>query len=448
MAKKVEQPSKADRGPTPEQMRELYQEMAAAGLEGLCDPAEKVFKPWLKLQAEGDLFFFCRWIMGFKDLGRIHRETCDWLTDFRRTRRKLCMLPVGHLKTTLVSQGLPIHITIQQPASDLYFDGTYTGGRGCNARLVLGNENQKKAAENLSVIKETFETNPWIVWLWPDLVWENFNEAPRWNVEDLVLPRTRTFKEPTFTAFGIENAITGGHYDGIFPDDIATLAAAQSPPVMERAKVWLKRSFTRLHEPYESLHIGVGTHQNTDDVYLEWQRRADMDLRIRAIEEPIDGVLTPIWPERYTPAKLAKLREDTDAITWSLWYMNRPVTAGYSALDWSAIREFRWYGGTNIGNETPFGLTFEESDSDELFKARKEAMKNPLARIAHGIPLSPVKGNREAFIGRFFKSVDKDQQTHLRDKYGYDPEHPSGPAQTDAKAAMEYALGFDPRRNR
>ena len=148
----------------------------------------------------------------------------------------------------------------------------------------------------------------------------------------------------------------GKHFDGIFPDDLATTKAALSMKSMQRAKTWLDRSWSRLHDPYDSLHIGAGTHQNSDDIYIDWRKMPSVESVVRSIEEPdSEGVLQPLWPERYDTEKIAKMRADTDAITWALFYMNQPVSSQWTAMQWSELREFRWVNGAGWGFEMPGG---------------------------------------------------------------------------------------------
>lgn len=441
---KVEKLGKNARLPSREDKVNFYEELSAAGYE-MPEPGEEIFKAWLKEKAEAHLYFFSKWILGFRKLGPLHDQVCTWLSDLSTFRHKLLMLPVGHLKTTIVSHSLPTWLIIQPSDSTLIFPQDYSGGLGRNSRIVLGAENQKKASENLQVNQEILETNPWIVWLWPECVWNDKNDSPRWNNEDLVVPRTRTFREATISAYGVENAITGGHFDAILPDDIATIKAGQSVQVMEGVKTWLKRSYTRLHDRFSSIHIGIGTHQGTDDVYLEWEKRPGVETLKKAIEEKDeDGKLIPIWPEEWTPDKITKLKDDTDSITLSLWYYNRPVASGFTALDWQTLREFRWVGGSRTGIEQPFGIEFEEDSTDAEFKRIRESLKNPLTRFANGMEPIKVRGNREQMIRRFFgPTMSNEQVQYFKDKYG-DPE--KSPAQTPGKDAIEWALSNSNKR--
>ncbi len=424
--------TKEDRFPTSKQVVALWREMEAAGTSMPDIFQREDIRDWYRKKFERSLYDFAKWVMGFRDLAPLHRELCEWLTNYKVSRRKLLMIPVGHLKTSIVSKAMPLHILIQPADHDIYFPESYSGQRGRNARLVLGAENKEKAAENLSVMREALESNPFIAWLWPEVVWDRPEDASKWTEHAITVPRTEHSSEPSITALGAETPITGRHYDGIFPDDLATIAAGQSIPVMDRAKTWIKRSFTRLHEPYESLHIGVGTHQGPDDVYIDWEKMSSVETVKRAIEE--DG--KPIWPQRYTPEVIEKLRADTDAITWSLWYMNRPVGSQWTAMDWSELREYRWVNGTSYGFTMPQALEFEEGQKDNELAEALAMMSNPLARFAHGMGPQPVKGNREGMMRRFFGSgMNSEQREFLKEKYA------SSPAQTAEKERIETILG-------
>src|ERR1039458_7761408 len=144
------------RDPSPDEIAELRAEIEASGETIGAD-----FKQWLRKHAERELWFFSRWILGntFLSLGDFHRkEVAPWLTDFSRSRSKLLMLPMGHLKSTLVSRSMPLHVLIQSAEHNIYFPGM----SGREARIALANENETKSKENMAVLTHHALYNDWL----------------------------------------------------------------------------------------------------------------------------------------------------------------------------------------------------------------------------------------------------------------------------------------------
>ena len=405
------------RAPVVEQLEELRGLLRADGYEGVPE-TDWDFRTWLRGEAERDLFFFAKWIFYQEGdrrakLGAIHREVCRFITDYSTTRRKLLMMPMGHLKTSFCSQALPLHILIQRPEDNIYFLGKW----GCDQRILLGNESEEKCKENLSVVRQHLESNVWLAWLWPHVCWENpKTDSPHWQELKITVPRHVVLPEASVTAIGAQSAIIGRHYEVELLDDIAGAKAGNSWEVMAKVKRFKRITRSRLHSQGESIEIGLGTHQAADDVYVDWQRDLSVETMIRAIEE--DG--KPLWPENadYSLEGIEKLRSETDPILWALWYMNRPVAAGFTAMDWLVLREFRWDTQPGWMSMT---VQFDENEIDEHLRVRKVATTaSPLMRFAQGMPLERRKG-RALTMKRLFGGREPPNvafQEHMQDKYG------------------------------
>src|SRR6185312_11609888 len=136
--------------------------------------------------------------------------------------------------------------------------------------------------------------------------------------------------EPSIQAVGAETGFLGYHYDVVDLDDIAGIKAGQSPDLMARCKIFKAGAKSRLVDRLKSIMLGIGTHQSPNDVYVDWLKETTVERMVRSIEE--NG--QPLWPEEYSLEKIELLRSETDPILWSLWYLNKPVASGFSALDW------------------------------------------------------------------------------------------------------------------
>lgn len=398
---------KEGRLPTEQEIDDLIEKIAASG--ELVDRGD--FKEWFATRCERELWFFARWVAYKAEDGswgnswlesRLHREMCRFLTDYTKTRRKLLMVPVVHLKTTVASHAMPLHIIISRPRNNIYFPGRW----GCDTVGVLANESEAKCKENLSVVKSHLESNVWIAWCWPHVIWKNpKSDAPRWTDFMIEVPRNVYPPEPTLTAIGAETGVMGRHYDWRILDDLAGLKAGQSMDVMDRARRTMRALRTRYRNAEESLEITVGTHQGADDIYTERMKDASVDWMKRAIIEDEQ----PLWPERWTVELIEKMRLETDSLLWALWYCNSPASSMFTALDWKSLREYRVDG--------DFIVFIEDERRDKLIEERLSMNKtHPVLRLLTG-PRT-VRSSLEEMNRRFKKQGwDNDLAEHLRLKY-------------------------------
>lgn len=394
--------------PRPQVIEKLANEMREKG-EAVPSGSEDEFKEWLRRSAEKELWFFSRWILGndFLSLGRFHREeVCPFLTDYSTSRFKLLMLPFGHLKTTVASRSLPLHALVQHASTNVYFPGM----NGCNTCIWLVNENGEKCRENLQVLSEHALNNDWLYWLWPNVFWAYKKEAKRWTDDYFEVKRTTIKAEPSVKALGIKGGFIGGYYDIIIADDIAALQASMDPPLMERCKKFRRASMTRFHDKKAGIHIGIGTHWGANDVYVEWKKDMRVEVMLRSILEfdPESKTEKVLWPEKYPPDEVEKMKNTSDPIEWALWYMNKPVASGYTTLRWEDLREYMV---SPDGSE----LYFYENPFDERINLRYETITKNLGFVIGSAKYDPMNAKLRTKIP---DNMDKDYVEFLRDKYG------------------------------
>ena len=403
------------RDPSPDEIEELRAELISEGEQ----PSVMDFKGWLRRHAERELWFFSRYILGntFLSLGTFHRkEVCPWLTDFSRSRSKLMMLPFGHLKTTVVSRSMPLHILIQPREHNIYFPGM----SGRESRIALANENEAKCKENADTINRHAKQNAWLYWLWPEVFWDDpKRESPRWSDSQMEFKRSGIYAEASITILGVKTGYIGKYYDAIFPDDICGPKDAQSPKDMDKIKKWRRASKTRFYikqGPCAGIYCGIGTHHGSEDVYVEWKKDPGLDLMIRSIEEPDNaGVMHPIWPDKYPADLVEKMRESTDQIEWALWYMNKPVPAGYSALSWNDFREYE----LKYDNGVPM-LHFADNELDQRITKRYEVKSKNLGfRLPGSSPYDPAFSRPRM---KPTQGMDSEMFEAIREKYPLCPQ--------------------------
>ena len=373
---------------------------------------DEKFRMWLRRRCEKELWFMARWVLNNDklSLGRFHRdEVCTFLTDFSKNRFKLLMLPMGHLKTTIASRCLPLHVLIQPQRGNVYFPGK----RGGDCRILLANENEVKSKENLSYISQHMESNDLLYWLWPDVFYERRKDANLWTDTQITVKRSNPFAEASLTIVGVKTGFVGRYFDIIIGDDIAALEASQNPPLMERAKKWRKAAATRFYDKKRGIFIGVGTHwPSSEDVYTEWEKDARVEVMVRSVFETRDvpggpPVETPLWPEEFSMEIIEEIRKGTDAQDWACWYMNKPASQGYTALRWDEVREYRMeiIDGRQI-------LVFAETIEDERIATRFKTKARNLGFILGSYTPENAHARTRRPTG-----MDENYYDYMREKY-------------------------------
>ena len=180
-------------------------------------------------RALNDTGFMCRHLLGYNydkdDEGNIvnvgsggirpdgnHKKMSEFLDDESsvESRSKHMESPRGSLKTTLIQGYL-----------------TRKAVKNRNIRILYGMHTYTKALEKLSEIKEQFE-GKYNDGLLVEVFGEHDEKLKKktlmgkpWSVDGFTIKgRTIPNAEPTFTGFGVDKMVTGGHYDIIVFDDM------------------------------------------------------------------------------------------------------------------------------------------------------------------------------------------------------------------------------------
>lgn len=369
-----------------------------AALQARCgDEGPKVekglhFLPAFKKLCEGSLYHFAKYVLGEAKFDRtftphLHKQACDWLQDMKLGRRKLMMLPVVHLKTSICSNAFPLHVLIQPEENNIYFPGV----AGSDARILLNGETQQKAKKNLSICTQHMVSNPILRALWKNVFWADpAKESPLWKDEAVVVKRKKIVGEPSIYAIGVGTALHGDHYDVIIPDDLATMEAAQSEIIMAKADFHRRGLMSRLDDLNYSIIVGVGTHWTANDIYTTWKRDPSVAVMIRAAIE--DG--KPIWPERHTIESLLALQaeEGMGSVLFSANYMNNPLSKTFTALDWGEVRIYELKGERIIFKAIEDDQRFmERTVAGAIFAGARWTRKTEIRR---GMPLDRLYPNR------------------------------------------------------
>lgn len=325
-------------------------------------------------RCERSLYFFAKFCGIAKDLSpKLHREVCAWLQTWpepgaAEERIKLLMMPTEHLKTSMASHAMPLHMVLQPAEHNLYFPGML----GRDIRVAMIGESSDKAEENLGFVRTQMEENQWIRGLWPQCVWQDVSKAPKWSSRFVSVPRESIKGEPTFTALGVGTKLYQRHYDAIIGDDLIGWDAAGSKELMKDVNEWRKGLLTRVANPMTAIILFIGTHFTPNDIYVSMKSELPKTAVVsRSVVENGE----PLWPERFPMSIIEQRKRGLGAKLFSHLMMNLPTAEGFTGFDWNFVRLFEFASEVRGPDAV---LTFVEQELDEEIKA---IYADPVARL-------------------------------------------------------------------
>ena len=272
----------------------------------------------LRELARTDLYFLLRYILRREDIEH------PWL--WRRCV-EVQQAPDGHLdiwarehyKSTIITFGL----TIQDILAN---HGDHAPGRwarqGIEPTFGIFSHTRPTAKKFLRQIKQEFEQNDTLRWLFPDILWANpSREAPKWSEDEGLAVRRKTNpKEQTVEAWGIvDSQPTGAHFTVMVYDDVVEQKAVQTVDAMKRtAAAWEL-----------SLNLGAkggvsrypGTRYHLLDTYGEMIRRGTVKVRKHAATTDGQPEGPPVL---LSSEELAQKRRDMGAHTFACQMLQDP----------------------------------------------------------------------------------------------------------------------------
>lgn len=184
----------------------------------------ELWRRWMRDQCRRNLFFLVYEVLGYRDLDpTFHVEQCRRLNHWPKKEDGSFFMymfdfwPRGGYKTTIATIARCIQTHIRNPEE--------------TCLIVHGKQD---TAEEIAVaIRDHWESNALLRWLFPDICWARSSEAPRWEKSAFTLRRRRSNKNPSVGVTSYESSKVGGHYTKIFPDDLVTDSNTGSTDVMK-----------------------------------------------------------------------------------------------------------------------------------------------------------------------------------------------------------------------
>lgn len=296
----------------------------------------------LEMAARGldDTYYLATVVLGYEALRpNTHGPLCAFL-DTCTAHRRLIQMPRSHFKTTCVT----IAHRIQEVLKDT------------SRRILIIGDADTNAQKHLLKIKQHFERNRLLRWLYPNQVWEDpWAQATEWSKVRLYLPTKAVHGEPTFDTAGARGAVVSRHFDTINPDDIIGEKEAYSPTDMDRTIEWVTGLESLLVPPIAQGQIDIpSTYWRTDDVYAFLERfygggheqietgpfsyqKGSLAVFRRGVLE--DGKL--IFPEAIEMEFIERLQQENPE-RFAAQYANNPYDSKLTFFSPKYIRNYEW----------------------------------------------------------------------------------------------------------
>jgi predicted phage terminase large subunit-like protein len=256
--------------------------------------AEHAFEKAVQVKARDSLFVFNRFVLnveeGKQQMGDFHKQLCKFVQDDRK-KKKLILMPRGHLKSTLITIGYSLHQIINNP----------------NIRILILNATWQMAVDFLTEIKRHLQNNETLINLYGDLTQGN----TEWSQDRITLSRSnQNIKGPTVWASGVESNLVGSHPDLIIMDDLVNRDNIETRESIEKVILRYKDALDLL-EPGGQL-IVIGTRWTEGELY-SWLMDKDSGASIQydvMIKKAYEGDLMTgegfqsLWPEKFTREEL------------------------------------------------------------------------------------------------------------------------------------------------
>jgi predicted phage terminase large subunit-like protein len=310
------------------EVTEALQEMLQKPVEG--EQALEAIREQLREKAKNDLWFLAYHILGYKDIDNdLHHEMCYRWQKRHYKRLTLWMVPRGHLKTTLWTITDAVQEKLRDP----------------DHRHLIVNAKLDNAESILFEIKQHFESNELLRWLFPEYCWDLAPKRKRdmckVRSDRLDFPcRTKWKKEGNIEIMSVGSSLVSKHFDKFTFDDPTNDKFVENPEVRTSNYNWYMNALQLRDGPYTPIRI-IGTRWHFDDMYGRlirkeeaWRKdflknprgKARMLMYIRrAVEEDVDGNVRAIWPERYTIDDLDEIRDSVGAYIYSCQFDNNPL---------------------------------------------------------------------------------------------------------------------------
>lgn len=278
----------------------------------------------LKERALDDFYFFCKEVMGFRELYEpLHRPLCNLISN-PNIKRKLILLPRGHFKTTIISICFPL----------------WRLARDQNERVALCSATDGKAEENLEEIIDRAARDRFQC-LFGDSVGSP-DKWPKCRKDQVRIRRRGSQTGPSIAAYGVDSSEVGRHFSLMLLDDIVNQDKVNTQNSRDNVWTWFGRQLSVLDPNCEM--IVIGTRWHWDDPYSRIQKQLPKYSDDRPSgwwheKRKVVEYNKLIFPTRFSFEELDEIKHIQGDYIYSCFYYNEPVGEGTNPFD---LRKFGW----------------------------------------------------------------------------------------------------------
>lgn len=301
-------------------------------------------REWMRATARNDLYFLAKGILRYKDVNpETHGAFCNFIRGHTK-RRRLGLMPRGHLKSTLGTIADSLREGIRDPD---------------DSRILIVGETAETAQKFLEELKGHFEKNDLLRLLFPELIPKRFaGPGVKWSQNMASLNRRSSHKEPTWQAIGVGGAVVGGHFTRIKCDDLIGFEASRSPAKMKEAIDWVDNIEALLVDQHIDIIDWIGTRWSRNDLYYHIMEGYGESLAVFTREAIEDGVV--IFPQKHNMEEYERIQRIRPHI-WFSQYCNNPLASDRSDLPIELVRNFKF---TTDGRSVAF---YDEDKREQVY---------------------------------------------------------------------------------
>ncbi len=181
-------------------------------------------------------------------MGQLQKGLCETMDKMDSHKRTMILTPRGHLKSATVTVGWSVQQVCKDP----------------NVRILIGSETNGKAKDFLKQIRDVFEMNERVRYLYGDHV----RKTSRWTDDEITsaLRTSTSIKEPTVFTTGTDQTRTGSHCDIAILDDPISRTNIKTKEAREKTLEWYREIANNILDPGGKLVV-IGTRWHFADIY-------------------------------------------------------------------------------------------------------------------------------------------------------------------------------------
>ena len=325
---------------------------------------QKVFDQAQKKVVLSDFWEFCVEILGYENLQPFHNDLCNFSQD-NRNKKRLILLPRGHLKSTIETVGYSLWRLAQNPG----------------LRILLANATAPMAEMFLRQIKNHLKNNKRFISLFGDIT----KGADKWTDAAIRLKMIAATdpKENTITAFGIGGNLVSQHYDLMIYDDLVNRDNVHTADRIADVHQFYVDAQDLVDDPLKTEQIMIGTRWHEEDLYgtildPDNQEKDEWAVMKReAVEGDYEIVRnsrgklcisggTVLYPFKYPRQALNRLLRSKGPSDFSAQYLNDPIPKGQSIFKY----DFNYYDPHDVrGYEWSTYITVDPAFFDPKMKS-------------------------------------------------------------------------------